>query len=258
MSIWFCGNEKKQSAGDADVTTECKKCEITEHNALVEKYRLLKEQELFSVRDKIYNDFKHEHNRQSLGYVLKLQRWGNFLNLYIERNGNIQDTDYISSLSNPYEAAINLNTVNRIEFIAGSPVENTVDVRYEIQEVPSAVKDDDKFSFTNTRWHGDYRGYHNMPEFSTKRCIVQPIYNDLPPCVRPYFITEKGLYAPFLLTSYRYSGRDNPLPTGTKNFPRPSIDDRIAFHGSDFNLQVPYGMGHDIYTKILKAKDARK
>lgn len=201
------------------MTTECMKCEIAENDAIIEKYRLKKEDEFLSKADAIFDDYRKDHAGRVKSYVFKCQIWGNFLNVYVEDRGV------------KYETAINLSNVVNIDFITGHDVDREGEIYYVVNRANDDEKKNDDISFQNKLF--EPLSFAKIPT----RCVISTIGGQ---------------------SAFTWWNNMNFLGKTTKNYPRYSKDDRIVFKNTDFNLSIPYGLGHNIYLQIIKSKDSRK
>lgn len=209
---------------EKSVTNDCKKCEIAEHDEMVEKYRLKKEAKILAEVPAKLAEYKKDYDEQVAGFKFKCQRWGQFLNVYVAFG------------KNEYETSINMGNVERIDLIDGHGVDALGKIFYYVIEANSDEKGNRDLSFINARCPNRHVYGLGMTQFDTKECIIKSSYDS---------------YG-FVMSEYEL------LKKRTLGIHRSSKNDRISFNGIDYNLEVPFGLGRDIRDKIIKAKDTRK
>lgn len=210
---------------EKSVTNDCKKCEIAEHDATVERYRLKKEAEILAEVPAKLAEYKKDYDEQVAGFKFKCQRWGQFLNVYVAFG------------ESEYETSLNMGNVKRIDLIDGHEVDASGEVYYYVSECLNSEKGNRDLSFINKRFANRYYQITGLglPQFETKECSIKSSYDP-----------------------WGCGISNGVLPNKTSGAARYFKNDKISFNGIDYDLEVPFGLGRDIRDKIIKAKDTRK
>ena len=206
--------------------------------------------------------FRAEQEAQVKGFAYDFHRFGDFLSVYLTRNGG-KDRD-----KDLYSTTLNIGATKEIQLQRGTGVDDQYTLTYyftqDIQDSvwPTVSVKCVSYSTSNTSFVYVDTELQKLQKY---KVVVKPYFPSLP--TREFTQAPKWCYSSSVGSSGSYGATvTNAVPcyypsyiTGsygiehiTKNFPRAAEDDRIVFTGIDVTLFAPYGLGEGMRNRLLE------
>lgn len=216
----------------SDVVTE----QPDDSGPLLEALAIAADPETARLNDEMFVAYVTDHQRQYDGWSFRCTRWGDFLTLFIERQGQPEMSGYIYlTVKKLFSTSLNISSTREIRLETGHGPDQKREVSYAYEQ----RSDSDGGYISATRLT---KGGHFV--VTPKGCApIQPapfVVHDAPPDISNYFATYYD-HPPYQI--------QHTFPNGA----RPAADDRICFEGIGMTLYAPFGRGSSTYDAIMAA-----
>lgn len=204
------------------------------------------EAEALAKNDTLLAEAIAEHERQVAGYHFECKRQGDFLSVFIERNGNPTvrqaDYDWYPVPERNYATALNLSCTREIKLVIGNAPDQNGALAYGF-DMPDDAGSGARVGGTMFGKYAPHKGAHYE---------IHPRYPK-PPYSRSLFELDPEPQ-PQQQFQGMYVGDDSyNIKYKTPGYVRIATDDSIRFEGIRATIFAPAGVGQSVYEAVLAA-----